>query len=64
VACEQYLPQYTEEIARAKVRLEDKKVPYRPVKGFKLKAKTVEEMVAEKEKYREMASAAAKESVK
>lgn len=64
VACETLLPQYAEEIANAKVRLQDKKVPYRPVKGFTLKAKTVEEMAAEKQKYREMAAAAAKENVK
>ena len=64
VACEDLLPQYAEEIAKAKVRLQDKKVPYRPVKGFTLKEKTVEEMAEEKNKYREMASAAAKENVK
>ena len=64
VANEALLPQYAEEIQKAKVRLEDKKVPYRPVKGFTLKAKTVEEMAEEKQKYRDMASAAAKENVK
>ena len=64
VAGEQWLPQYAEEIQRAKARLENKTVPYREVKGFTLKAKTVEEMAAEKAKYREMASAAAKENVK
>ncbi|MBQ2403827.1 MAG: alpha-glucosidase/alpha-galactosidase [Lachnospiraceae bacterium] len=64
VANETLLPQYAEEIQKAKVRLENKQVPYRPVKGFTLKAKTVEEMAAEKQKYREMASAAAKENVK
>ena len=36
----------------ARKRLENKTVPYRPVKGFTLKTKTVEEMAAEKEKYR------------
>lgn len=64
VANEELLPQYQEEIAKAKARLQDKKVPYRPVKGFTQKAKTVEEMEEEKQKYREMASAAAKENVK
>ncbi len=64
VAGEQWLPQYTEVIESAKKRLENKTVPYRPVKGFTLKTKTVEEMAAEKEKYRAMASAAAKENVK
>lgn len=64
VAGEEWLPQYQEEIARAKQRLENKAVPYRPVKGFSLKAKTVEEMAEEKAKYRAMAEAAAKENVK
>ncbi|MDE7300097.1 MAG: alpha-glucosidase/alpha-galactosidase, partial [Lachnospiraceae bacterium] len=64
VAGEAWLPQYREEIAKAKQRLENKTVPYRPVKGFTLKAKTVEEMAGEKAKYREMAGAAAKENVK
>lgn len=63
VAGEQWLPQYKEEIQKAKKRLEHKIVPYRPVKGFTLKAKTVEEMAEEKERYRAMASAAAKEHV-
>ena len=64
VAGEQWLPQYAEEIEKAKIRLQDKKVPYRPVKGFKLKEKTVEEMALEAEKSRAMAAAAAKEKVK
>ncbi len=63
VVNEHLLPQYKDEIARAKERLKDKKVPYRPVKGFTLKEKTVEEMAAEKEKYRAMAAAAAKEKI-
>lgn len=63
VAGAEWLPQYKEEIERAKARLEHKTVPYRPVKGFTLKTKTVEEMAAEKEKYRALASAAAKEKV-
>ena len=64
VAGEQWLPQYAEEIAKAKVRLENKTVPYRPVKGYHVKVKTVEEMAEEKGKYRAQAAAAAKENVK
>ena len=64
VAGEDWLPQYAEEIQRAKERLKDKKVPYRPVQGFTVKEKTVEEMAEEKDKYRKLASAAAKENVK
>lgn len=64
VAGEQWLPQYTKEISLAKKRMEGELLPYRPVKGFVLKEKTVEEMTEEKEKYRKMASAAAKENVK
>ncbi len=48
VAGEQWLPQYSEEIAKAKIRLENKTVPYRPVEGFIVKTKTVEEMAAER----------------
>lgn len=64
VAGAEWLPQYAEEIERAKLRLQHKTVPYRPVEGFTLQEKTVEEMAQEKRKYREMASAAAKENVK
>ena len=64
VACEEWLPQYAEEIKEAKERLKDKTVPYREAKGFTLKTKTIEEMAAEKQKYRAMAAAAAKENVK
>lgn len=63
VAGKEWLPQYAEEIAKAEKRLENKQVPYRTVKGFKLNAKTVEEMAEEEEKYRELAAAAAKENV-
>ena len=63
VAGEAWLPQYQDEIAKAKIRLQDKKVPYRPVKGFLLKEKTVEEMAQDKAKARAMAAAAAKEKV-
>ena len=41
----------------------DETVPYRPVKGFTLKEKSVEEMAKEKGKYRALASAAAKENL-
>ncbi len=64
VANENLLPQYASEIEKAKVRLEHKTVPYRPVKGFALQEKTIQEMTEEKAKYREMAAAAAKENVK
>ncbi|MBQ7916621.1 MAG: alpha-glucosidase/alpha-galactosidase [Firmicutes bacterium] len=63
VAGEEWLPQYAEEIAKAKVRLENKTVPYRPVKGFAVTPKTIEQMAEEKGKYRKLASAAAKEKV-
>ena len=58
VAGEAWLPQYKEEIQKAKERLAHKTVPYRPAKGFTLKEKSVEEMAEEKAKYRAMASAA------
>ncbi|MDE6817069.1 MAG: alpha-glucosidase/alpha-galactosidase, partial [Lachnospiraceae bacterium] len=63
VAGDAWLPQYKEEIALAKKRLENKTVPCRFAKGFTLKEKTVEEMAEEKAKYRALASAAAKENV-
>ena len=63
VAGATWLPQYTEEIERAKKRLENKTVPYRAVKGFIMKEKTIEEMAEEKAKYRALAAAAAKENV-
>ncbi len=64
IAQEKWLPQYAEEIQRAKQRMQGELLPYRPVKGFTLQEKTVEEMAVEKEKYRQMASEAAKENVK
>ena len=64
VAQEKWLPQYAEEIVRAKERMKGDLLPYRPVKGFTLKEKTIEEMAEEKEKYRAKAAAAAKENVK
>jgi len=64
IAGEKWLPQYAEEIARAKVRMQGELLPYRPVKGFTLKEKTIEEMAQEKEKYRAKAAESAKENVK
>lgn len=63
VAGRQWLPQYSEEIPKAEKRLADSGLPLRPAKGFRLHAKTVEEMAQEKAKYRALASAAAKEKV-
>ena len=63
VAGAEWLPQYAEEIEMAKKRLENKSVPYRTVKGFTLKEKSIEEMAEEKSKYRALAGAAAKENV-
>lgn len=63
VAGEKWLSQYSDEIEKAKIRLQNKKVPYRPVKGFTQKEKTIDEMAEEKSKYRALASAAAKENV-
>lgn len=64
IAGEEWLPQYADEIKKAKERMKGELLPYRPVKGFSLKTKTVEEMAEEKGKYRALASAAAKENVK
>lgn len=64
IAGAEWLPQYAEEIEKAKVRSLEKRVPYRTTKGFTLHTKTVEEMAKEKGKYRDLASAAAKENVK
>ncbi len=64
IAEAEWLPQYAEEIERAKVRMQGELVPYRPAKGFAVTPKTVEEMAKEKEKFRRQAAAAAKENVK
>ncbi len=64
VAGAKWLPQYAEEIERAKVRLENNPPKHKEYTGFSLKVKTVEEMAEEKEKYRQLAQAAAKENVK
>ena len=64
IAGAQWLPQYAQEIERARERMKTASVPLHPVKGFTLHVKTVEEMAAEKGKYRAQAAAAAKENVK
>lgn len=64
VAGAEWLPQYKEEIERAKVRLLENPPKHKDYTGFSLKEKTVEEMKLEKEKYRKLAQAAAKENVK
>ncbi len=64
IAQAKWLPQYAEEIERAKARMAACTPDYRPVKGFKLRQKTVAEMEQEQEKYRAQAGAAAKENVK
>lgn len=63
IAGEKWLPQYVDEIKKAKERLKNNKVVYRKVDGFTRKVKSVEEMKQEKEKYRKLANAAAKENV-
>lgn len=63
IAGEKWLPMYKEEIERAKMRLEGKNIKYNEVEGFKLKVKTVDEMAAEKGRYRALAAAAAKENI-
>lgn len=63
VAGREWLPQYDREIPLAEKRLESSVLSLRPAKGFRLAAKTVEEMAEEKAKYRALASAAAKEKV-
>jgi len=60
VAGEQWLPQYAEEIKKAKVRMSGELLPYRPVEGFKMKTKTAEEMAEDSEKYRALAAASEK----
>ena len=64
IAGAKWLPQYKEEIERAKVRLSENPPKHKEYIGFSLKVKTVEEMAEEKEKYRKLAQAAAKENVK
>lgn len=63
IAGEKWLPMYKDEIERAKIRLEGKNIRYNEVEGFKLMVKTVDEMAAEKGRYRALAAAAAKENV-
>ena len=64
IAGAQWLPQYAQEIERAKERMKRASVPLRPVRGFTLPVKTVEEMARDQEKSRAMAAAAAKENVR
>lgn len=64
IAGEQWLPQYKNEITKAKKRLEENPPQYNPTDGITQKEKTVEEMEQEAEKFRQLASAAAKENVK
>lgn len=63
VAGEKWLPQYENEMDRTKERMRGELQPYRPVKGFRMDEKTVAEMSKDKERFRAIAGAAAKESV-
>lgn len=54
VAGEKWHPQYAEEIEKAKKRLENKTVAYRPIKGFTFKTKTIEEIAEKKPKKRQL----------
>ncbi|MCL2299955.1 MAG: alpha-glucosidase/alpha-galactosidase [Firmicutes bacterium] len=60
VAQARWLPQYAAEVERAKLRLEDSRVPYRPTAGVRLKTKSVEEMRADRAKAAQNAAAADK----
>jgi len=62
VACEEWLPQYKEEIEKAKKRLSsDSFIPPKDFNGaVRIKTKTVEEMAIDKEKARKVAAAAEK----
>lgn len=64
VAGAQWLPQYAEEIPKAKKRLEENPPHYNPVTGIVQKEKTVKEMKRQASKFRQLAAAAAKEGVK
>lgn len=64
VAGAQWLPQYAEEIPKAKKRLEENPPHYNPVTGIVQKEKTVKEMERQASKFRQLAAAAAKEDVK
>jgi alpha-galactosidase len=64
IAGEQWLPQYSEEIERAKERMSAHTPDYKPVKGIRKAEKTVAEMEEDSRKYRELSAAAAKENVK
>ena len=58
-----WLPQYQDEIIKAKLRMESPQYPYRPVAGFRVTHKTTEEMAGDKDKARALAGAAAKENI-
>lgn len=64
VAGAQWLPQYKDDIVKAKKRLKESKLELRPVKGFTVKEKSIEEMATDKKKYRKLASASAKDKIK
>ena len=63
IAQAKWLPQYAQEVERAKARMAACMPDYRPVKGFRKHEKTIEEMAEEKARYRQLAAAAAKENV-
>jgi len=63
IAGEQWLPQYAEDIEKAKIRMQGELLPYRPASGFTLEPKTVEEMAKDVKTARANAGAAAKERV-
>lgn len=64
IAEAQWLPQYAHAIPTAKERFANRTVEYRPTNGIRLQAKSVEEMSKDSARYRKLASAAAKETVK
>lgn len=61
IGCETYLPQYAQEIEKAKARLADgTRVAYRPTAGTRIVEKTVEEMKLNKKEARKNAAEADK----
>lgn len=64
IAQAKWLPQYADEIERAKARVAAVTPDYRPVTGFVQQEKTVAEMERQSAKFRQQAAAAAKEDVK
>jgi len=63
VAGAEWLPQYKNEIVKAEKRLRASRLKLRPVKGFTVREKTIDEMAEDKEKFRRLASAAAKDKI-